>query len=333
MSVLVINKILGLIYGQALVDAYGLSTEFKTRKWVDKTYGNDPVPFPNFVLNSHNVRWRQGDWTDDTDALIMIMQTLVKYEGTIDQKDLATRFVEWKEYGFPECDDRAGMGIGSTIFKVLSHPNYLEHPSKIAKEISIETGSQSNGALMRNAILACHPNYEQAIKNTILACQTTHHSEAVIACCVFMTSTLHDILFSKEADENKAYNEACKYITNKQIYDTFTDIIKSKPKLFTDIPFDGPNIGWVFICFQAFLIGLRIKLDETNLTEEFKKYSNILIRQGGDADTNGAVFGAVVGARIGFKNCPQDWIDCFPYKKWFDNQVNQFITSFTTFKK
>jgi ADP-ribosylglycohydrolase len=332
MNVKIINKILGLIYGQALVDAYGLATEFKTRKWVEKMYGENPIPFPNFEKNVHNIRWKSGDWTDDTDGLIMIMQSLTESNGKLDQKDLAQRFVDWMEYGFPECDDNAGMGIGSTIYKVLSHPNYLFAPSKIAKKITIETGSQSNGALMRNAICACHPNYEQAIQNTILACQTTHHHEAVIACCVFMTSALHSIIFNNNIDEDKAYQEAIKYITDPKELSIFTQQVQLKPECFTDVKFDGPNIGWIYICFQAFLIGLRVKVDETNQTETFKKLSNLLIRQGGDADTNGAVFGAVLGARIGFQNCPQDWIKHFPYKEWLDKQVNTFLSSFVTFE-
>jgi len=61
----VVDKVLGCIYGNALGDAFGLSTEFQTKDAILKAYGSDPsvcIPFPNFLRTAHNVRWAVGDW-------------------------------------------------------------------------------------------------------------------------------------------------------------------------------------------------------------------------------------------------------------------------------
>ena len=71
---IVLDKILGIIYGQALGDAVGLSTEFLQKNQVSHMYPEvarevDPkvMPFPDYEQTGHSVRWTRGDWTDDTD--------------------------------------------------------------------------------------------------------------------------------------------------------------------------------------------------------------------------------------------------------------------------
>ena len=39
-----------------------------------------------------------------------------------------------------------------------------------------------------------------------------------------------------------------------------------------------------------------------------------IIEGGGDTDTNGAVAGAVLGARYGMSAIPERWLDCVPQR-------------------
>lgn len=50
-----------------------------------------------------------------------------------------------------------------------------------------------------------------------------------------------------------------------------------------------------------------------------------LVRAGGDADTNGAVTGAVLGAYFGYDNLPGHLIKQFPYGEYIKNLSDQFI--------
>lgn len=44
--------------------------------------------------------------------------------------------------------------------------------------------------------------------------------------------------------------------------------------------------------------------------ESYEQGLEDTILRGGDTDTNGCITGALLGARFGFSNIPQYWIDC-----------------------
>jgi ADP-ribosylglycohydrolase len=115
-----IDRLLGCAYGQALGDAYGLSTEFETRNTVAHTYpdASKLIPFPDYLLTQHSRRWRRGDWTDDTDQWILLLDTLIGNNG--DEKVFAKKLKKWIEHGYPELNDFAGMGLGANVQKVIS---------------------------------------------------------------------------------------------------------------------------------------------------------------------------------------------------------------------
>ncbi len=114
-----IDRLLGCAYGQALGDAYGLSTEFEEREDVAKNYSNpsELIPFPKYCLTGHNRRWKEGDWTDDTDQWILILTTLMFHDG--DEKVFAQKLKNWILYGYPELGDHGGMGLGANVSQVI----------------------------------------------------------------------------------------------------------------------------------------------------------------------------------------------------------------------
>jgi len=62
-----------------------------------------------------------------------------------------------------------------------------------------------------------------------------------------------------------------------------------------------------------------------NSTRTFKETIMDLIKEGGDADTNGAVCGALYGARYGFQKLPKEMIDIMPNKMWLDKKIVAFL--------
>eukprot|EP01105_Mastigella_eilhardi_P009494 TRINITY_DN2240_c0_g1_i3.p1 TRINITY_DN2240_c0_g1~~TRINITY_DN2240_c0_g1_i3.p1 ORF type:complete len:292 (-),score=58.54 TRINITY_DN2240_c0_g1_i3:861-1703(-) len=98
----VVDKILGLIYGNALGDAWGLSTEFCRKADVADLYKDGKVPFPRFQRNRHSVRWALGDWTDDTDQMILLMDMFAETGGAVSETLFASKLAEWVKHGFPE---------------------------------------------------------------------------------------------------------------------------------------------------------------------------------------------------------------------------------------
>ena len=109
---------LGCAYGQALGDAYGLSTEFETSERIAENYPKKSklIPFPDYKLTGHSCRWVQGDWTDDTDQWILILETIL--ESNADEKVFARKLKDWIHHGFPVLGDQGGMGLGANVSQV-----------------------------------------------------------------------------------------------------------------------------------------------------------------------------------------------------------------------
>ena len=90
------DRIRGLVFGAACGDATGLATEFLSRADVEAFYGPDfaycPVPKAT-KPDTHRMMWLPGDWTDDTDQLVLVLQSLLHSRGEADPVDFAHRLL------------------------------------------------------------------------------------------------------------------------------------------------------------------------------------------------------------------------------------------------
>ena len=88
------ERFLGTIFGQAVGDALGLSTEFMSKQEVDQFYPNGIEDYSQIVQDDHRRRWQRGDWTDDTDMMLCILDSFMACQK-VDTLDIARRFKEW----------------------------------------------------------------------------------------------------------------------------------------------------------------------------------------------------------------------------------------------
>ena len=54
----------------------------------------------------YGCRWVKGDWTDDTDQMLLILLGIIENKGKVLKKDFAKRMKKWMEEGFAELGDR-----------------------------------------------------------------------------------------------------------------------------------------------------------------------------------------------------------------------------------
>ena len=140
------ERLLGTIFGQAVGDALGLSTEFMSKQEVDRFYPNGIEDYSHIVQDDHRRRWQRGDWTDDTDMMLCILDSFVACQK-VDVLDIARRFKEWMMNG--------GMGIGRHTYNVMALGDYTSNPQKAA-EIIWKMGKKkaaANGAVMRTSVV------------------------------------------------------------------------------------------------------------------------------------------------------------------------------------
>ena len=140
------ERFLGTIFGQAVGDALGLSTEFMSKQEVDRFYPNGIEDYSQIVQDDHRRRWQRGDWTDDTDMMLCILDSFMACQK-VDILDIARRFKEWMMNG--------GMGIGRHTYNVMALGDYTSNPQKAA-EIIWKMGKKkaaANGAVMRTSVV------------------------------------------------------------------------------------------------------------------------------------------------------------------------------------
>ena len=53
-----------------------------------------------------------------------------------------------------------------------------------------------------------------------------------------------------------------------------------------------------------------------------------IVLSGGDADTNAAVAGAILGAKFGISQIPEEWKDDLLYSSMLYNKVKEFYTMY-----
>lgn len=75
------NKIKGVIHGQAIGDALGLSTEFMSQKQVRNAYSKGIHDYQDAQINPHAEGWERGEWTNDTDQMLCIMDAILEHKA------------------------------------------------------------------------------------------------------------------------------------------------------------------------------------------------------------------------------------------------------------
>ena len=154
------ERFLGTIFGQAVGDALGLSTEFMSKQEVDRFYPNGIEDYSQIVQDDHRRRWQRGDWTDDTDMMLCILDSFVACQK-VEILDIAGRFKEWMMNGgmgigrHTYClDDEKSMGytlrtLGAALWAYWHATSYKEGILKIV----LSGGDAATNAAVAGAIL------------------------------------------------------------------------------------------------------------------------------------------------------------------------------------
>ncbi len=157
----VCDRIRGCLVGCALGDTIGLFTEFLTPELTKANYGcPDIFPFPSIDMlkDSHRSKFVKGDWTDDTDQLLVILLAWLHCNSSSNStsqllptpQQFGSRLKIWKHQGL-SCIDKLPFGLGRTVGSVLTHPDFDKgDPHRAAVQVWEKSGRKlaANGAVM-----------------------------------------------------------------------------------------------------------------------------------------------------------------------------------------
>ncbi|NEP14366.1 MAG: ADP-ribosylglycohydrolase family protein [Symploca sp. SIO2C1] len=94
------SQIYGVIFGQAVGDALGFGTEFLSKSQVAQEYPSGLDTYRQITRfqpsqdKGYMLTWSPGDWTDDTDQILCILDSLLEHHR-VDVLDIARRFHHW----------------------------------------------------------------------------------------------------------------------------------------------------------------------------------------------------------------------------------------------
>ncbi|XP_064639250.1 uncharacterized protein YegU-like [Lineus longissimus] len=328
-----LERILGTIYGNCAGDAIGLLTEFMNKEVANQNYGKfKKLEYEQKVPDMHRQRWETGDWTDDSDQMILIMQSLRDNDGKANPVDFGSRIKKWMMEGFEELGDFGGMGIGATTLGVLSHEKFDAAPCEAAESIWIQTGRfvAPNGSVMRTSILGIHDyrDMDKVISNTKEICRTTHYDPRCQASCVAVTTAIAMMLQGQKKHMKKegkinveaviadSYNYAKECLTEPEQIEELRFHMYAKNLDVLNLE-EYKKIGYCYKCMGSGFWALRQK--------DFRKALQALVMEAGDADTNGAVAGAMLGCKLGVSKLPDSWVKGFCHKDWLDKQIAEYL--------
>lgn len=320
----------GMVYGQALGDAVGYYTEFKYEKQLSVEYPtlesfkfskDTPVSFMRMK------RTTECDWTDDTDQLILLLEMLIENNNKINPNLFAEKMYNWVHNGFTELGDTRGEGCGALTFKVVNVDMFIKNPIDVAKTVCGH--NSSNGSLMRTAIMAFRnkKDVDDIVSDAVTMSLCTHYdsrcsvSVAVITYILFkliqyrqlnIPETIPVYIIEKILKKARQYCNVYGGSYINECYKWFD------MKTLDEMDLNN-QIGYSLKCMAVGIWGLR------NYQLGFKNCILTIILKGGDADTNAAVAGSIIGLIYGYKNLPVEWLEQLPNKKWLDTKLDKYL--------
>ena len=282
-----IERYRGSVLGMALGDALGMPVEFL-----------DPEPEEPVreLLPALHRGVPEGTWTDDTAMALCLAESLIERGGVV-AADQLRRYLMWYRDGHLSAE--AGcFGIGPTVRAELEK---FERTGDAA--IMDDPEAHTNGALMRVAPvpLAFRRLPGVAIAAAGGSSTTTHRAPASIDSCRYFAGLVVGAL----AGVGKSELMSAAYAPEKGIWDRepLTAAVAAvaagsfKEKNPPEIRGDNNVVKTLEAALWAF-----------NRTSDFEAGCVQAVGLGQDADTTGAVFGALAGAYYGKRGLPPRWL-------------------------
>ncbi|ABJ65285.1 ADP-ribosylglycohydrolase family protein [Levilactobacillus brevis] len=310
------DKVLGTIYGQAIGDAMGMPSELWPVEKIRRQFGGLITTFLDGPQNNDiALNFTKGEYTDDTNQALAILDSLIETNWQPDQQNLVKHIMAWADAvgawdnnilgpsskaalkAIKVGQDPApvtakaltnGSGMRIAPIGTLFTPDQINELVQMVYEVSRVTHSSdvavSGASLIAGAVTAAMADYEwddivtYALNANDLGYQLGSHTWAAKT---HERALLGIYLAQQYRDDEPKFSQA--------IYDlvgTGTMISESIPAAFA-------------IAYYA---------------RDVKKCALICANLGGDTDTIGAMATAICGAKTGFKAIDPAWIQTIDEK-------------------
>jgi ADP-ribosylglycohydrolase len=312
------DRVRGVLFGQAVGDALGFGTEFLPKSAVARFYPDGLSDYAQIGGRfAACEQWRPGDWTDDTDQLLCVLDSLLEL-GALVPLDVAARLRHW---GLSD-----GYGMGQTVYFCVHHPRFAERPFEVAQEYWESRGRRAaaNGAVMRTSVLGVwrHRQRDEVVANAASVCRLTHADPRCVGSCVAVCLAVRALIEGAEVSAliDEAAAAALPY--HPEMKDAFA--LADQPSLEALDLDEGMNEGeqnrhgYTLEALAAAFWALRHAAD-------FERGIGAIIHEAGDADTNAAVAGSLLGARFGLSGIPRRWVEGLVHREALERRAERLL--------
>lgn len=275
----------GGMYGVAIGDALGGTTEFMTEWEIKEKYG-----YLTEIIGGGVWNLEPGEVTDDTMMTLGVADGIL--ENTEDPMEAIGRF-------FMEWYQSRPKDIGNIIRHVfeLYEGDWFETAFVAHMDMGQSGG---NGSLMRCLPVAlAYKELADIDRVTIMQSRMTHYDPRCAESCVMYNRIAHRLLQGEDLGMSiKAEVAGSEYEEN------------------IEAPPDCPPSGFIVHTFRWVL---HILLHTSSFEEVVQKAANL----GGDSDTIGAIAGGLAGIYYGYEGIPARYANAILIKERLDQTISQ----------
>jgi ADP-ribosyl-[dinitrogen reductase] hydrolase len=267
----------GCAVGAAVGDALGMPLEFGA-----------PSPPDCLVRHMQPGRLPAGAFTDDTEMALALAESLLA-RRPLDAADLARRFVQWYRANPPDV----GLHTRSVLQRIAAGQDWQQAVETVQRQ---SPGSAGNGSVMRcwPAALAYAHDFDALLEASRLQSQVTHPHADCVAGCAFVNAAIYHLLHGCSPAEAVA-----RALDASELPHSLRSMLEAAPQRRRE---QLRNTGWVRHTLESAVWGLLT-------TGSFDEAVGQVVNLGGDADTAGAVVGALAGACYGLAAIPAAWTE------------------------
>ena len=277
------ERAIGSILGLAIGDALGAPFESARREAI-------PEPLPAFELPWMGLV--PGTWTDDTALARNLWTSLIDRRGALDLDDVLRRHLAWFAADPPD--------VGSLTARVLSRSRGGDaDAARRYVEMKGPEVSAGNGSVMYCGPLGVARARvpERLAEEAPALSALTHWDPRCRTACLAVTLAIAGLI--RGDDPGPTVQAAVHEVTDRDGGEELEFLVTEAGRARR---IDGPDRG--FVLFTA-----GVALQVAGEGRGFEEGLRHVVSLGGDTDTNGAVGGALLGARHGRSAIPPRWLD------------------------